>query len=507
MPDPIFEQPQRQAVWGIILIFFQNAYKFLRAFWPFLLLAFFSSSVQIRLYAALSLPIIAGLGVVYSYIYYRNFVFFIDYQQKEFVLNKGVFSSESIRIPFDKIQQVDLKRSILQRFIGVYGLTIDTAGSKKDEIQIHALPKTDALRISEILTKLKDAAEIHDNAETEQTEEGKSTEKASTLWKHHASLGTLLKVGLTKSYLRGFALIFAFAATIFNQIENYFQEYMPSENEFDNFFQNLSGSLLITFTFIFFLFALSILVTIGEVFIKHWDLSIRQNARQIQIEMGLKTNTKVSFRAQKLQLLKILTNPIQKKLNLYEAHFFLASSENELGKSKIIAPGLGKNIIDKIQSFLYPDTFEKTTKNHRPHPTWLNRRWIVITLIISVFWLINYLSPEQPNLRIMLSLTILVLAILIPYQIYLYRSISLKMSEDFLFIQQGLWTRKLEILELYKMEGISIHQPFWYKRRKLISLTFHTAGGDLKIRAMSEDFRKEINYILYKVESSQTAWM
>lgn len=505
MDEHKFEQPQHQAFWGIILIFSQTSYKFIRAFWPFLLLTVFSSSAQVKLYTMLSLPVIAGLAVVYSYFYYRNFIFHIDYQHREFVLNKGVFSSESIRIPFEKIQQVDLKRSLLQRLIGVYGLTIDTAGSKKDEIQIHALPKTDALAISEILTKLKESTEVQ--VKEIPATENEPVRKTSLIWKHHSSLWTLLKVGLTKSYLRGFAVIFIFAGTIFNQIDQYFQDYMPSENEFDQFLERTSASILFISVFIIALFILSILVTVGEVIIKHWDLNIQQKSKQIQIEMGLKTNTKVSFQARKLQLLKILTNPIQKKLNLYEAHFFLASSENELGKSKIIAPGLGKEIIDKIQSFLYPESFENPTQQYRPHVVWLNRRWIVIGLILAAFWIINYLSPEQPDLRFLAGLTILALAILIPYQIFLYRSINLSISDDFLFIRQGLWTKKLEVLELYKMEGVSIKQPFWYKRRKLINLTFHTAGGDLKMRAISEDFIREIDYMMYKVEISERGWM
>lgn len=506
MLDPEFRQPQRQAIWGIILIFAEFVFKFGKAFWPFLIFIFISSSMQTRLYGMLGLPILAGLGVVYSYFYYRNFLFYIDYENEKFALDKGVFSSKSIRIPFDKIQQVDLKRSILQRFIGVYGLTIDTAGSKKDEILIHAMTKADALRISEILTRLKNDTVSNCSDENEVLSEERVSQEIPEKT-YRIDLWTLIKVGLTRSYLRGFALIFVFITSLYNQIQGSFDEYLPSESEYDHLYKDLSTSVLMVAGLIVFTFILSILVTIGEVIIRHWDLNIRQTAHQIQIEMGLKTNTKVSFQARRLQLLKILTNPIQKKLNLYEAHFFLASSQNDLEKSKIIAPGLGTEIIDQLKAFLYPSTLNDSSRKARPHSAWINRRLIVIGLLLAGLWSFNYLTNGLENPVLLGSVTLLALGILVPYQYFLYRSIQLDVSDDFLFIKQGLWTQKLEILELYKMEGVSIKQPFWYKRRKLYNLTFHTAGGDLQMRAMPEKFLSEINYLLFKAESSPQAWM
>src|SRR5699024_1800437 len=338
MFDLKFEKPQRQAISGILLIFFKSAYKFIRAFWPFLILVFVSSSDEVRFYSFLALPVLVILAGVYSYFYYRKFIFYIDYENQKFILEKGVFSSESIRIPFDKIQQVDLKRSILQRLIGVYGLSIDTAGSKKDEIQIHALPEKEAKKIAEILTRLKaNSTEKTEDFVEEQQDENLQPQE---FWKFKASLLTLIKVGLTRSYLRGFLLIFVFASTIYNQIESYFSSYLPTENQFDDFYDEASNNVLILLFSISFVFILSVFVTIGEVIIKHFNLNLKQNPKNLEIEMGLKTNTKVSFQAKRLQVLKIITNPIQKRLNLLEAHFFLASSQNDLGKSKIIAPGL-----------------------------------------------------------------------------------------------------------------------------------------------------------------------
>jgi len=506
MTDQAFKTPQRQSVIGIIPILFKVVYNLVRGFWAIFLLIFVSASDQIKIYGIIAIPILVGLALIYSYLYYRNFRFHIDYENQKFVLEKGVFTSNSIRIPFDRIQQVDLKRSILQRLIGVYGFTVDTAGSKGDEIHIHALLEKDARAISDILTKVKTTYTSEIPVEKDYPSAEESTEQES--WHYHTSLFTLLKVGLTRSYLRGFLLITIFLSSIYNQLQQGFESQLEEAFEYsETFVENISGSLIFIPVFIVFAVILSILVTVGEVIIKHFNLNIRQPADYLQIEMGLKTNTKVSFQAHRLQVLKITTNPIQKRLNLYEAQFSLASSDNKVGKSKIITPGLAPKTIEQIKYFLYPRQTPSNSRNTKPHRIWMNRRFIIIGLALLAFYVFSYFSFNLENILSLLFVSSLALLVLVPYQYFLYKTIELTIDDDFLIIKQGLWTQQTEVLELFKMEGVSLRQPFWYRRRGLYNLTFHTAGGDLKMRALPKDFLKEINFLLYKVESSQSVWM
>lgn len=504
MPEKDFQIPQRQSEIGVLLIFLQVVYNFFRGFWVLLVAVLFSSSLQLKIYIFSALLILGVLAIIYSFLYYRNFLFHLDYEKEKFVLEKGVFSSESIRIPFDRIQQVDLKRSILQRIIGVYGLKIDTAGSKGEEIHIRALSENDARKISAILTRFKDLKE----EKTEEISSKEETEVSNEIWTHRVSFLTLLKMGLTRSYLRGFLLIMAFIISLYNQIQDAFTSYADQINTYGETF--ISQSSENTFQLIFILsfgILLSVIVTVGEVLIKHFNLNLQQNPEYLEIEMGLKTNTKVSFQAKRLQVLRIITNPIQKTLNLYEAHFSLAGSEDSIGKSKIIAPGLNPEILEKIKSFLYDHPPSKHKRFYNPHLAWLNRRFIVlgiISLIIAGLSYFQFGSNHQIFYFFMLGLG---LAILIPYQYFIYKSIKLKIHDNFLIIDQGLWTQKTEIIELYKMEGVSLKQPFWYRRRNIYNLIFHTAGGDIKIRALPSEFLEEINFMLYKIESSERAWM
>src|SRR5699024_4344576 len=207
-----FQHPQRQSAVGILLIFSRVTYKFVKSFWVFFILIFFTErSEQFSFYSRMGLILLILMGIVYSYFYYQRFLYHIDYEKEEFVLEKGVFSTNTINIPFDKIQQVDLKRSILQRMIGVYSLVVDTAGSKGDEISIRAISEEKANALSSLLTKAKNEKQDEITKKEGETEEKERPEKERATspagrWVYHLGFLNLLKVGLTRSYLRGFLL-------------------------------------------------------------------------------------------------------------------------------------------------------------------------------------------------------------------------------------------------------------------------------------------------------------
>lgn len=511
MNTKAFNQPQRQSAVGILVIFSRVAYKFLKSFWVLLILLFFSNPDSIfSFYARLILPALIILGILYSYFYYRRFWFYIDYANEEFVLSKGVFSTDSVKIPFDKIQQVDLKRTILQRIIGVYSVAVDTAGSKGDEIHIRALTKDSATALSSILTKAKNEKGTS-GPENPQTEPlpGKKAHKEKS-WIHHVNLGTLLKIGLTRSYLRGFLLMLVFILTLYNQLQGAFKSYFESIEGYSKSFLNAPSQNLVFFIFLVVLvFLLSILVTVGEVIIKHFDLNLRQTPAHLEIEMGLKTNTKVALQPRRLQRLEIRTNPVQKWLNLYELQFSLASSQNNLDKSQIRVPGLTPRFIEKIQSFLYADTANTSgkIKLFRPVKRWLVRRFLLSGIPFLAGWLIEGIGFHFYDWGLVFLLSTGYLAGITAYQYFLYKTIILELSDEFLVLKHGLWTQKKEIIELYKMEGVSMRQPFYYRNADIFNLTFHTAGGDVSLRAINRNVLTEMNYVLYKIESAQRVWM
>jgi putative membrane protein len=506
MNPEAYNTAQRQSIAGVLLIFISSLYKLIKIFWAlgaYLLLS--GPSKTTLIYTALGLAVIVVLVLIYSYLYYRKFIFYIDYKREEFVLEKGIFSTENTAIPFDKIQQVYFKRSILQRVIKVYSLVIDTAGSTQKEVEIKAISGADANRLSEILLKAKSERTEEKKLENESAIQGASRE----VWTHKVGILTLLKIGISTNYLRGLSLVFAFVMSIYNRINTYFKARIEDVEVYFNQFSGVLQSIGFLAILFVLLLLLSISITIIEVFIKYYGLKIQQNKDKMEVEMGLKTNTKVSLQPRRLQLMRIKTNPVQKRFNLYEAQISLSSSENELQKNKIKIPGLGKEIVKKIKYFLYPQSSKsRFSVTFRPDKLLLFRKISLAMLPVLIFLAVWYLTAFIPlqlwAVSVLGGLYIIAASIL---QIASFKARKLIITEEFLQKKKGFWNKTEETLELFKIQSISVKQPIWYRRKNLVNVVFHTAGGDLRFYAVTNDILQYINYVLYKAEVSSKNWM
>lgn len=502
MENKAFAIPQRQSIAGVALIFFTTLFKFLRGFWVIgVYLILKTPTGPTAFYILLGLIVTATVVLIYSYLYYRNFLFHIDYDREEFILQKGVISTENVAIPFDKIQQVYFKRTILERLINVYSVVLDTAGSKNDEVSIKAISKEDADLLSSILTKVKGQ-----NIEKEEVTEEVGEAASSDTWTHKLDVITLLKIGISTNYIRGLAIVLAFFTTLYNELSSFFEDYEEQMGEYYEMVPQPTDSLGFFLILFILLLLVSIVITVFEVFIKYYGLKLIQTRQSLELEMGLKTNTKVAIQPRRVQLMQIITNPVQKRFNLHEIRVALASSEDELGKNRIKIPGLGKEELIKVRSFLFGDDKSNFVQKFHPHRLMLLRRYLIVLFpVIISFILLLWFDYMDPTLWLIAALMFTIIGII--YQYKRYHSLELIFSDEFLQKKQGVWNFRSENFEIFKMQAVTVKQPFWYKRRNLVNLKFHTAGGDVTFKAVNKDVLPYINYLLYKVESSDKRWM
>lgn len=502
MESRLFEKPQRQSKVGVILIFIAKIFNLLKGFWALIVYFLFTEySSTTLIYIISGLVILSVLVLIYSVVYYRNFLFHIDTINQAFVLEKGVFTKENIAIPFDRIQQVYTKRSILQRILNVDSFIIETAGSKTEEIKIQAISREEAHQLSTIL--IKEKQKYSDNTSVSETS---NQDSENLLWTHKLSFLTLLKIGISTNYLRGLVLITGFFATIYNEVSTVSEEHSEL---IEKYFAELPGPMESVSIFMIVVVAvlmMSILITVIEVFIKYFNLQLTQTKDSLQLEMGIKTNTKVSLQPRRVQVLQVITNPVQKWLNLYEVRIAIANTENNIQKSKIKIPGLDEATVKKMNSFLYSDNLESSEKTFRPYKIILVRRIIVGLLpVLASYLAVYYMDILPMSLWIMFAVIYTILVI--GWQILMFRSLELIISKDFIFKKYGVWNRTEERIETYKIQSISIVQPLWYRKRNLINIVFHTAGGDIDFRSVHNKILPYINYMFYKIESDGRSWM
>ncbi|WP_310991176.1 PH domain-containing protein [Aequorivita marina] len=497
-----FAIPQRQSGIGVLLIFITRIFNLLKGFWAIIAYFLFTDySVSTLIYIVLGLGVLSVLVLVYSFVFYRNFLFHIDITNQEFVLEKGVFTKENITIPFDRIQQVYAKRSIIQRLLNVNSFIIETAGSKNEEIKIQAISSEKANQLSAIL--MKEKQKYSENEPVSEVEDKTSNEQ---FWTHKLSFLTLLKLGISTNYLRGLALIAGFFTTIYNEISTVSEEHSETMQKY---FSDLPGPMESISIFILIavvVLLMSILITVIEVLIKYFNLQLTQTKDSLQLEMGIKTNTKISLQPRRLQVLQVITNPVQKWLNLYEVRISIANTENNLKKSKIKIPGLDEATVSKMNFFLFKDQVSNFGESYLPHNIMLIRRIIIVLLPVVASYFAVFFTDVLP-FKIWFILVSIYTIIAIIWQVLMFKSLKLIVSEDYIFKEYGVWNKTEERVEIYKLQSISVHQPLWYRKKNLINLVFHTAGGDISFRGVNKNILPYINYMFYKIESDLRGWM
>ncbi len=132
----------------------------------------------------------------------------------------------------------------------------------------------------------------------------------------------------------------------------------------------------------------------------------------------------------------------------------------------------------------------------------------MITIVpLGLSYLLVIWGPYNLSFNMWAILASVYLFLAFTYQYLNFRSLKLFFTEDFLVKKQGVWNKREEQIETFKLQAITIKQPLWYKNRKLVNILLHTGGGDVSFKAVSREIYTYLNFVLFKVESSRKRWM
>ncbi|WP_227871591.1 PH domain-containing protein [Flavobacterium kingsejongi] len=497
-PNKAFQSPQRQSLTGVVVMFFDSIQRILRGLWPFLLLWIFKIDETNRIFGFIGGLVIIVLTAIFAYLRYRNFTFYIDDANNEFVINHGVINKTKIGIRMEKIQQVNINQSLIQKIIGVYALELDTAGSDKKEATIKAVSHDMALELKSRLLN----PEFRAQQQEEIIPELEPTDDRVI----NISLLSLLKIGFTSNYVRTIFLIWAFGWTIYENYRNLGRGDAFETTEIDSYFTEtliMSSALL----FVFLLVLLVLIVNIVRVIIKYYNFRIVKKPQSLLLSYGLLDTKETIIRPEKVQIATIRRNYFQKKLNVLEIKIRQASgTEDEQKKSKIEIPGCNTQEKEEIIQLIFNRLPQKGT------PLYPNFRKLIFPILFRIVLPVAAFFIIGKNIEIPLY----DYSYLVPFYItfagiiiyFGYRNYRLYTADDFIIKQSGAWDIEHEIFEPYKIQAITTRQYFWHKSADIGHVSLHTAGGTIDF--MFTDFttiKKLVNQWLYEVETSDKNWM
>ncbi|WP_309607493.1 PH domain-containing protein [Flavobacterium sp.] len=490
-----FNLPQRQSVIGIIVLFADTFQSIVRALIPLIAIWVFKFDQINKIYLVLSIFIVIGIVGIIAYIQYINFTFYIDTEKNEFVINKGVLNKTKIAIQLDKIQQVNINQSFIQKIIKVYSLEVDTAGSSNKEVKIRAISK----ELAEVLKgKLLEKEFKSDKVESE-------IQKSEDIIK--ISLLSLIKVGLTSKYAQTFALLLAFFATIYENFNQWSQNNAAIENKIDSYVNQTSTLFLASFFILILLFTI-LIINLTRTIVKYFNFKIEKQQESLVLSYGLLNTRNTIIKPEKVQIITLSRNFFQRNLNVLDIKIKQASlgeTEKEERKSAIEIPGCSPAERDQILKLL----LSKIPEHH--FVLLPNIRSIIIKIfkyiflpIVILILIINNVEISNFNYLFIAPLYFIIVVLSIYFSFINYK---LFIGNDHIVKQNGVWDIDKQIIEIHKIQAIKTSQLFWHKKPNIGSITLCTAGGNITFRlANFEQIKQFVNIWLYQVESSQKSW-
>ncbi len=497
-----FNKPQRQSKIGILVVFFYTLQKFGRAFFPIILIFYLKIEDLSMVYVIPGVLVTLLVLGIFAYFSYLNFTFYIDDENEEFIINEGIFNKTNTAIKLDKIQQVNINQSFIQKIIGVYALEVDTAGSAKKEGAIRAISHQLALALKSRLLDNEKKAVAENAADVAAT--ASVTDEPKPFIK--IGLLTLLKIGITSNYIRSIGLLFLFYSYVQENLRNFSQTDYLDGSELDDFFATqsvLRGILVLGIVLI----VIVLIVNIVRTVVKFYDFTISKQKGSLLLSYGLFNSKSTIIKPEKVQITTVTRNYFQRKMDILEIKIQQATSGDSEAKKDITEiPGCNEVEKDAILRLIFETVPEKGVMLK---PNW---RKLVFSLFLGIIIPISlylgfgyFIEPLAFDYAFVgVGYTIFVAVLLF----FGYRNNRLFVNDDYIIIQSGAWDVDNRIIEIGKIQALTTSQLFWHKLPDIGSLTVHTAGGDVHFELGNfTTVKKYVNLWLYTVETKNINWM
>ena len=495
-----FDSPRRQSQWAIIFIVLRFIRKLALQLWP--LLAAFAlgrsgnSWDKYELIAAF----FGGFGMIVSVISYYRFYFQIS--DTELIIRKGILKKVKLNIPFERIQSINFKQTVIHRLLQVTEIVMETAGSKEQETKIDALSIPDAERLRQYILDrkadlLKDGKailyedqQVHDEVTTEHTILSLSPRD-------------LLKVGLTQNHFAPVGLLGGLIGTGFFYSYTFGIEVEDAIRTVWKYGENLTIPQMILGGI--FALVISVSFSVIKTFLRYYNLRFWRSGERFQVVQGLLTRREFAALDKKIQILNWGSNPIERWMSLINIRFSQAKSGNkEIKTMQFEIPGCTD---DKL-SFIKKEWLGYVpSEPEEYHPVSIHYFWhfLIYAVLIGIPILVGIFVFGPIKSGIVVTV-IWLLSILFRWKSYKKKIYAFSNLE--LYVGGGVLGHRHSLLPVHKVQNVSIQQNPYQWRRDLSDLNIYTAAGTITIPYIgSEQAQKIMDHLIYKVEISKQKWM
>ena len=427
--------------------------------------------------------------VAYELAYYRRFRY--AFTEDTFDVSWGVFNRRDREIPYDRMQNVDISRTILQRVLGLSAVSIETAGGGSTEASITYVTADAATAIqSEIRHRKRAASDDHRENRTDHHENREhsddQTAPEADLSSPHEDAETdqqsrarddelLFEIAPSELALAGIlsfdprvpGLLFA----LFTGAVPFISPVVP---------QTDSVAVLLFFGAVGLagLVVISWLVGAASAVVNYWGFRLTRSPTELRYERGLLQRYSGTIPFDKIQTVTITDNPLKRQAGYatlaVETAGYAPGQANERG-SEAAVPIASRERVEQLATEI--DGCETVTVDQPPKR--VRRRYLARYLLaLGALTGILYAGAEWFDVATGPWYLPAAGAVLTPVAAhYKWRHRGYRLGEDHFLTRNGVWTRELKRVPYHRIQTVIDERTIFQRRWRLATVTADTAGS------------------------------
>ncbi len=461
--------------------------------------------------------VFAGIGVFMLTISVLQYWFYHYWLSDERIeIKEGILFKKNRKIPYTRIQNVNVSQNPLERALNVATLQLESASGGKPE----AIMRVVSLDVVEQIKSLvKKASNNHSNVQSDSAIDNTDENNEQTTPLLELSTKEVIKYGIiSQKGLFIAAILFSFMSQ--NQaLVAWLFKYLNAIYQVPDFTKvTLSQSLIYVLIVGSIIFIVLQLLSIIWALLKFYQFKIEKNDDRLHATMGLLSKVSATIPLKKIQLYRISENPIHKYFKARTLTIETAGGVNT-DKAGIVMRWLAPYISQaKVKPFIHEiePKIKLATVDWQLIPSRAWKRVIKKSLIsLMLFSVLGYGITFLPFFELK-KYTWLLPLLLIPVT-FLYakkyvKKTAYSIDEDIICFKSGVWFGKQSFVKISKIQTIEIQQTYFDRRNKMATLEIDTAGSNpllhhVKIPYLEvTDAFKMRRFIQDKIKTQEFNW-
>lgn len=456
--------------------------------------------------------------IVFSLLQYWFYHYWMKDDKIE--IKEGILFKKNRKIPYTRIQNVNVLQGPLQRFFKVATLQLESASGGKPEAVMRVV---DLDVVEAMKEKVRSAANVSQPLQAGQTVEPQNTESHN----HQTAQAPLLSMTTKDVVKYGFisqkgmlygSIIFGFLAQNQAIVANVVT-YLGIFYELPDFTKlSMAQGVIYVAVIGIVMFVFLQLMSILWSLVKFHQFTLFKEKDRLHASMGLISKLSATVLLKRIQLYRISENPLHKYFKARSITIETAGGVNTDQNGIVmrwLAPFISRNEIRAFISVIEPKIkLGSVDWQLIPQRAW--KRVLKRSLMtLAVFTLLLVGLDQIPQISIRYYAWFII-ALMIPLS-YFYAKRYVKktayfINDDIIAFKSGIWFGKQSFVKINKVQTIEIHESPFDRRNNMATLEIDTAGSNMLLHHVKipylelQDAYTIRNFIQEKLKKTTFDW-